>query len=86
VGVELHAHCLKTRWAPPFQEADIELYWEKGVPKYSGVVKKLVEMGVILQSKGWYKLEEGGKALREQDIVDMLERGELKIKDLLQKT
>jgi len=79
VGIELHAKCLKTRWAPPFQEADVELYWETGVPRYSGVVKKLVEMGKLVQKGGWYYLPDQEKAMREKDVIELIERGEIKL-------
>jgi len=79
VGVELHAHCLKTRWAPPFQEAHIELYWEKGVPKYSGVIPKLVEFGVLIQKGGWYYLPGDEKAMREKDVLQLLEEGKINL-------
>ena len=77
VGVELHAHCQKTRWAPPFQEAHIELYWEEGVPKYSGLVPKLVELGKLIQKGGWHYLSDGEKAMREKDVIKLIEEGKI---------
>ena len=81
VGVELHAHCLKTRWAAPFQEAHIELFWERGVPKYSGLVPKLVELGKLVQRGGWYYLPGREKAMREREVLELIENGKIKLQE-----
>ena len=81
VGVELHAHCLKTRWAAPFQEAHIELFWEQGVPKYSGLVPKLVELGKLIQRGGWYYLPGREKAMREREVLELIENGKIKLQE-----
>lgn len=57
IGVNLHITTIKNRGAHPFQEATVSLYWNQVVPKYSGLLSKLVELDFIKQNGGWYSFD-----------------------------
>ncbi len=54
VGVHIHVTTIKNRGAYPFQEATIPLFWNQVVPRYGGLLSKLVELGFVEQGGGWY--------------------------------
>ena len=54
LGVQLHAKVAKNSVAPPFGTCDIDLYWESGVDKYSGLIDIMVDQDIITQGGAWY--------------------------------
>lgn len=52
VGMRILVKCLKTRWTVPGQEVLVELYFNKGIHRYSGLCDKLVELGYLVKKGG----------------------------------
>jgi len=49
----------KNKVYPPFKEVEFEMYFDKGIPKHSGLAKFLANEGVITQKGGgWYEYKD----------------------------
>lgn len=80
VGSVLKAITLKNRYYPPFQEAIIEIDYNKGINKYAGILDLAMEAGIAELNGSWYTIN--GK--KYQGSINALE-GLKEDKDLLQK-
>jgi len=52
-GIYVKTKCMKTRFAQPFQNVDMELPYNSGLNAYSGLFKQFQDAGLI-EGKGWY--------------------------------
>lgn len=69
VGVISEVTTTKNRFAPPFRKCDLEIWFSKGMSKYSGLVSLLVNLGVIrLISGGWYETADKSLKFQSKDI------------------
>lgn len=76
IGVRLFVQTIKSRYTPPFSRAELNMYWDKAIPKYDGVVDKLVELGEINQNGGWFSLKDSEEKVRKADLSARFEAGE----------
>lgn len=53
VGEWFKVSVIKNKIAPPFRIADFEIYFDKGIPKYSGLYYTFKNCGIIKTSGGW---------------------------------
>jgi recombination protein RecA len=72
IGQVMRLKVTKNKTAPPFKKAEIELYFDFGIPKYSGVVSKLVAEKVI-SKKTTGTLVFKDEKFKEGDIVQFME-------------
>lgn len=56
-GIRIKAETYKSRFARIGHKIEIEVPWDTGMDKFSGVMDMLVEMGVITQGGAWYTLQ-----------------------------
>jgi recombination protein RecA len=62
----------KNKLAPPFRKAELQLFFDRGIPLNSGVVEKLTEDKVLVR-KGGYLVFKDGTKFRESDIDRFIE-------------
>jgi recombination protein RecA len=55
IGSQISAICLKNRFYPPFQEAIIEIDYNKGISPHAGLIETAMEAGIIIKNGAWYK-------------------------------
>lgn len=67
IGIEAEANIKKNKVAPPFQQTKIEVFFESGVSRYSGVSELLAKDGLVVEKGGWLEDKEGNK-FRRGDI------------------
>jgi hypothetical protein len=77
VGNRLFVEVTKSRYVPPFSKAELNLYWDKAIPKYEGMVEQLVKLGKIDQHGGWYTLPNDEKKWRKSELLELMESGGL---------
>lgn len=53
IGVELHIKIAKNSIAPPFGETNIQLFWSRGISKYSGLLELALDLGIIERKGAW---------------------------------
>lgn len=53
-GIKMMAEGVKTRFTKPFQKITIEVPYETGMNKYSGLLETFVAMNVLEQRGSWY--------------------------------
>lgn len=82
-GTRLKAYTLKNWLYPPFQEATVDIDYQKGIDPYAGIVDLAVDAGIIVASGAWYdvggdKKIQGRDNLREyletSDVLEQLEQ------------
>jgi len=63
IGEWFSLNAIKNKIAPPFKTSKFEVYFDKGIPKYSGMVDYLVDKGLLKdralgseKASGWYWL------------------------------
>lgn len=66
VGATLRIKCAKSSVCPPFGEVDTNVFWSRGLDRYSGLLEIMVDMDIASQAGGWY--EYNGKKFRAKDI------------------
>lgn len=81
IGTRLRASTLKNHMYPPFQEAIVDIDYEKGINPHAGLVKVALESGYIVKSGAWYNIG-GRKAHGEIAAEEMLFDSEDVLKEL----
>jgi len=51
IGVNLKYYIEKNRVAPPYRFGEFSLMFDKGIPQYSGILEKLMDLGILEYSK-----------------------------------
>jgi len=84
LGTSITAATLKNRLYPPFQEASVEIDFQKGVNENAGLVKVAMDIGLLEKNGSWYKcdtleLKIQGEAnfynkLNSMDITPLLDK------------
>jgi recombination protein RecA len=72
IGVQLHTKVTKNSVAPPFGVANINLYWARGVDKFSGLIDILKDQEVITLSGAWYSW--GEKKFQSKDFEEFVRK------------
>lgn len=73
LGTEINAATIKNRYAPPFQEAVVELNYKNGVNSLAGLIPVCVELGLIEKAGAWYSVPSLGiKVQGEAKLYDAL--------------
>ena len=72
VGNIIKAITLKNRFYPPFQEATIEIDFNKGINKYAGLMNLLIESGLVKVGGSWYTFPNGEKAQGMNNAFEIL--------------
>jgi recombination protein RecA len=64
-GITLQVKGEKTRFAKPFQKCAIEVPYDVGIDKYSGLLEAAASMGLVEKNGAWYTFE--GKKFQNND-------------------
>ena len=67
-GINMKVEAIKTRFTKPFQKVAVEVPYETGMDKLSGLMDVFVEMGLIIKSGSWYHLPDSEKKFRSSDL------------------
>jgi recombination protein RecA len=83
-SVTLRATTMKNRCFSPRRRIFFVLDFERGVHRYSGLLKVLENLGVATKNKGWYSLPswDPDKSFYAKDFPDLVEQN--KLQDLVQ--
>lgn len=66
IGVTFRLKCAKSSICPPFGETEMNVMWAKGLQRYSGLIEIMADLGIIIQTGGWW--DWNGKKFRAGDI------------------
>ena len=84
VGNETRVKVVKNKVAPPFREAEFEIYYGEGVSREGELVDLGVKAGILEKSGAWYSYE-GSKIGQGKDNVRMYLKENKKIAESLEK-
>lgn len=71
VGVISEITTSKNRFAPPFRKCELEIWFSRGMSKYSGLISLLINLGIIkLGNGGWYEVVDKSFKFQSKDIED----------------
>ena len=74
-GIRMKAEAFKTRFCKPFQTVMIEVPYDKGMNRWSGLLEVALGLGVVRKpSVGWYSLGDDPKKWREKEFEDYAEQ------------
>ena len=84
---------VKNKVAPPFQKAEFDIMFGKGISKTGEIIDMGVELGIIKKSGSWFsyqdnKLGQGRDMVRQllDDNMELCEELEGRIKEAMAKT
>ena len=87
IGNRTKVKVVKNKMAPPFKQAEFDIFYGEGISKVSGVIDMAVESGVVQKSGSWYTYEEdqlgqGKEKVRQflKDNPELMEEIEHKVK------
>jgi hypothetical protein len=86
IGNQINAITLKNRFYPAFQQCTINIDYQKGVDRYSGLEKLAIDAGLIEKAGGWYtntitgEKVHGAVNIGELMTIDMLKQFDEHIK------
>ncbi len=58
IGATLRVKVAKNSVAPPFGEAEMSLFWGRGIDRFSGLADIALDLGIITKAGAWYKYNE----------------------------
>jgi recombination protein RecA len=64
-GITLKVRGEKTRFAKPFQQCAIDVPYDAGIDRYSGILQVAVSFGIVEKNGAWYTFD--GKKFQEND-------------------
>ena len=71
LGVISEITTTKNRFAPPFRKCELEIWFDKGMSKYSGLISLLTNLGIIkLGDGGWYETVNNSFKFQSKDIAN----------------
>lgn len=70
IGTRLRASTLKNHMYPPFQEAIVDIDYEKGIDPYAGLFNVALNTGYAVQSGSWFDV--GGQRVQGADAAAKL--------------
>jgi recombination protein RecA len=92
VGNRTKVKVVKNKVAPPFQKAEFDIMFGKGISKTGEIIDMGVELNIIKKSGSWFayednKLGQGRDAVRQllEDNTELCEELEKKIKEAITK-
>jgi len=92
VGNRTKVKVVKNKVAPPFQKAEFDIMFGKGISKTGEIIDMGVELGIIKKSGSWFsyednKLGQGRDGVRQllDDNLELCEQLENKIKEAVAK-
>ncbi len=84
IGISVKAKVVKNKVAPPHQEAELEIYYDKGISKEADLINLGINMGIINKAGAWVsykdiKLGQGIDKAREflienQELTKKIEK------------
>jgi recombination protein RecA len=87
-GVKSRVTTVKNRFAPPFRQAELEIMFNAGLSRYSGIVSLLMGLGVLkMTSGGWYTVIDTDYKFQQKQLPEKWEeiRKLLNDKQILQR-
>lgn len=88
IGVMSMVTTVKNRFAPPFRNCDMEILFNKGMSRHSGLISLLTNLGIIkLGSGGWYEIIGKDEKFQSKDLPEIWEKlkGLVSASDVLQR-
>jgi recombination protein RecA len=81
-GIKLKVYGNKTRYTKPFQKASVEVPYDTGMSKYSGLLEVAVAIGVVTQKGAWFTINDT-KFQRKNfhEVQDMVIEELMKVED-----
>jgi len=75
---------VKNKVAPPFREVDFEMYYDQGIPEYSGLLEHLFKEGIVENKGGWwYFKDKEEEKFRRKDFPNFIQQNSELIKEAL---
>lgn len=71
-GIKLKVFGLKTRFTKPFQQATIEVPYDKGMDPFTGLLDVAVAAGIVTQSGAWYAFD--GTKFQSKNFANVREQ------------
>ena len=82
IGNIIKAITLKNRYYPTFQEATLEIDFNKGINKHAGLMELLISAGLVKVGGAWYTFPNGEKAQGIINAFEILKKDDGILKDL----
>ncbi len=82
VGNLVIAKVIKNKMAPPHKNATFEIRFGKGISKVACIVDAATELGIIERKGSWYFQDEERMGQGRDNIIQMLEEDESKLKEI----
>jgi len=68
-GIKMKCEGFKTRFTQPYQTVSIEVPYDTGMDKYSGLANTAVELGIVQKKGGWHTIKGETDNWYEKDIA-----------------
>jgi recombination protein RecA len=73
IGIKGTVRNKKNKVSIPFKECEFELLFDKGLNKYEGALKFLIEDGEVEQTGAWYTITSNDTKFQKKDFISKLE-------------
>jgi len=73
IGTKAHVEVTKNKISAPFRDADIEILFNSGMDKHSGLLESLLYAGKLVDGEKRGQLKYGDKVFQKKDLLEFIE-------------
>ena len=84
-GNRVRVRVVKNKLAPPFQEAEFEIYYGEGICKLCDIIDVATELGILTKSGSWYSYGDKKLGQGKEQVKKFLAENEKILYDIEQK-
>lgn len=82
IGIRVTAKVVKNKVAPPSRQAEFDIFFNRGIDKFGGLIDAACDAGVLVRSGAWYKYGDRSLGAGREKVSEVLRRDPMLVKEI----